>query len=371
MNNTPIFTKPHYELLDALRGVAALIVICYHIGEGFATSSVDLVVNHGYLAVDFFFMLSGFVISYAYDDRWKKGLKIGDFFKRRFIRLHPMVAMGVLFGVISYCLQGCVKWSGESVPFSMVFISAFMALFMLPALPGTSVEVRGNNEMFPINGPEWSLFFEYIAYALYAIFMHRISTRILKLLTFIFGVSLLSIALFSGTESMGMGWTLLGLNFPAGLCRVGFAFSMGMLLRRTFRPNRVPYAFAICAIVLIVLLSIPYVGTVTMPWINCLYEVVCIAIVFPAVIYIGACGCCENKIENRICDFLGQLSYPLYIIHYPFMYLFYWYVWSHGYGFTEVIPQAIAAVGGSILTALLLMHYYDIPTRRWLSNKLK
>ena len=86
-------SKPHYELLDGLRGVAALVVIWYHIFEAFATSPVDQHVNHGYLAVDFFFILSGFVIGYAYDDRWKTSLTTKSFFKRRLIRLHPMVVM--------------------------------------------------------------------------------------------------------------------------------------------------------------------------------------------------------------------------------------------------------------------------------------
>ena len=83
-------TKPHYELLDGLRGVAALVVIWYHVFEGFAASPVDQRFNHGYLAVDFFFILSGFVVGYAYDDRWKRRtLSFGGFIKRRLIRLHP------------------------------------------------------------------------------------------------------------------------------------------------------------------------------------------------------------------------------------------------------------------------------------------
>ena len=85
-------SKPHYVLLDGLRGVAALLVIWYHVFEGFATSPIDQKFNHGYLAVDFFFMLSGFVIGYAYVDRWNK-MSTGTFFKRRLIRLQPMVVM--------------------------------------------------------------------------------------------------------------------------------------------------------------------------------------------------------------------------------------------------------------------------------------
>ena len=103
--------KPRYELLDGLRGVAALMVIWYHIFEGFATSAIDQKFNHGYLAVDFFFILSGFVIGYAYDDRWKN-MTIWQFFKRRLIRLHPLVILGAAFSLIAFLIQGSVQWDG-------------------------------------------------------------------------------------------------------------------------------------------------------------------------------------------------------------------------------------------------------------------
>lgn len=102
-------TKPHYNLLDGLRGVAALMVMWYHIFEGFATSPIDQNFNHGYLAVDFFFVLSGFVVGYAYDDRWNKTLTMKGFFKRRLIRLHPMIILGTVLGLITFMLQGSVK----------------------------------------------------------------------------------------------------------------------------------------------------------------------------------------------------------------------------------------------------------------------
>ena len=109
-------TKPHYNILDGLRGAAALMVVWYHVFEGFAFaegSAID-VFNHGYLAVDFFFMLSGFVISYAYDDRWGK-MSMGDFFKRRLVRLHPMIIMGAIIGAVTFLLGGCLKWDGSSL----------------------------------------------------------------------------------------------------------------------------------------------------------------------------------------------------------------------------------------------------------------
>jgi peptidoglycan/LPS O-acetylase OafA/YrhL len=159
-------TKPHYELLDGLRVVAALLVLWYHIFEGFAFAETTngagngliTTLNHGHIAVDFFFILSGFVISYAYDDRWGK-MSIGGFFKRRLIRLHPMLVMGAVIGVLAFFVEGCKQWNGATTPTSWVMIAALLTMLMIPALPGTPHEVRGNGEMFPLNGPTWSLWF--------------------------------------------------------------------------------------------------------------------------------------------------------------------------------------------------------------------
>ena len=156
-------TKPHNDLLDGLRGVAALLVVLYHIFEGYAFAGGGTIkfVNHGLLAVDFFFILSGFVISYAYDDRWGK-MTLGGFFKRRLIRLHPMIIIGAVIGAASFLIGGCQQWSGAVTPIGWVMLATLLTMFMIPAVPGAGYEVRGNGEMFPLNGPMWSLFFEYI-----------------------------------------------------------------------------------------------------------------------------------------------------------------------------------------------------------------
>ena len=186
-------SKPHYEILDGLRGVAALLVVFYHIFEGLsfaAGGTVITVINHGYLAVDFFFILSGFVIGYAYDDRWGKTLTLGNFFKRRLIRLHPMIVMGAVLGVVFYVLQGCEQWDGTHVGTSMIMLALLCALFFIPATPGSCYDIRGNGEMFPLNGPSWSLFFEYIGNLLYALFIHRLSTKALTVLVVLTGLGL-------------------------------------------------------------------------------------------------------------------------------------------------------------------------------------
>lgn len=161
-------TKPHYELLDGLRGVAAILVVFYHIFEGFFFAeglnteqwSIMTTLNHGYMAVDFFFILSGFVISYAYDDRWQR-MTIGSFFKRRLIRLHPMVIAGAVIGTITFIAAGCKGWySDETISIGWVMTAMLLTMLMIPALPGVPYEVRGNGELFPLNGPIWSLFLE-------------------------------------------------------------------------------------------------------------------------------------------------------------------------------------------------------------------
>ena len=95
---TTLSSKPRYEILDGLRGVAAIMVVIFHLFETYSKGPCHQIVNHGYLAVDFFFILSGFVIGYAYDDRWGRDMSQWDFYKRRLIRLEPMVIMGLAIG---------------------------------------------------------------------------------------------------------------------------------------------------------------------------------------------------------------------------------------------------------------------------------
>lgn len=362
-------TKPHYELLDGLRGVAALMVIWYHVFEGFATSPLDQRFNHGYLAVDFFFILSGFVVGYAYDDRWKK-MKTKDFFKRRFIRLHPMVVLGVVLGTVSYCIQGCVQWDGTSVPLSMVMLAMLFGLFLIPILPGADCDVRGAGEMYPLNGPTWSLFFEYIGNILYALFIRRLSTKALRVLVVLAGLGLASYAVFNGSGygHLGVGWSLSGTNLPGGLLRLLFSFSVGLLMSRDFKPVRVRGAFWICSLAIIVLLSVPHVGGEQSLWLNGLYDAVCVIVIFPALVYLGASGQTTDKRSSQVCKFLGDISYPLYVVHYPSMYLFYAWVWGEGLTYAQAWPVSLALFFGNILLAYLCLKFYDEPIRKRLKQ---
>ena len=370
-------SKPHYLLLDALRGAAALMVVWYHFFEGFAFAEGTAITtfNHGHLGVDLFFMLSGFVISYAYDDRWQRTpnpLTLKEFFKRRLIRLHPMLIMGAIIGFVTFCLQGGVKWDGTPTPMSWSIVALVLTMFFIPAYPGAQYDLRGNGEMFSLNGPSWSLFFEYIGNLLYALFIRRLSNRALAVLTTALGVAWCWFVTtdVSGYDMIGIGWTLDTVNFFGGLLRMLFPFSLGMVMARNFKPVKIKGIFWIAWAVLFGLFSVPALAKCGAVSINGVYELACILFVFPAIVWLAASGETTNKISSAFCKFLGDISYPLYIVHYPVMYLFYaWLIENKLYTLGETWHVVIMVFAINIALAYACLKLYDEPVRRWLTKR--
>lgn len=358
--------KPRYDILDGLRGVAALSVLGYHLFEAiaFAAGAERQQMFHGFLAVDFFFILSGFVMGYAYDERWGQ-MSVGQFVRRRLIRLHPMVAMGVLMGVAAFCLQGCTRWDGGHVSAGTLLTAAALALLMIPTWG--RLDVRGNTEMFALNGPHWSLFFEYIGSLLYALLLQRMRTNALKLWVALSAVVLLANALWQGEDQIAYGWSSEPLNMLGGLLRLSFGYPAGLLMARLYserkpQSTRLP-AFALCAAAIIGLLSMPYLGVVSL-W----YQAACVCVFFPAIIWFCARGTVSGR-QQRAVSFLGRLSYPLYAIHYPLIYLYIHWINTdrHPFGakaWSTPVALSLAAVG--LATVCLLC--YDEPLRRRLGK---
>ncbi len=367
-------TKPHYELLDGLRGVAALLVALYHIFEGlsFAGGGAPVaVINHGYLAVDFFFILSGFVVGYAYDGRIGKTMSIGGFFRRRLARLHPMAAMGAVLGSVSFLLQGTARWDGTRAGAPAAMLALLCALLFIPAAPGARYEVRGNGEMFPLNGPSWSLFFEYIGNLLYAFFIRRLGARGLAALAALSGAGLAWFALSdaAGYGMLGVGWRLDAANFAGGLLRMLFPFTLGVLLSRRFRPAKAGGSFWLCGAALAALFCVPCIEGKAAVSLNGLYEAACIFLAFPLLVWLAASGQAAGPLASRLCRLAGDISYPLYAVHYPVMYLFYaWLVRRGCRTIGEAWPAALAAYAASLLLAWLCLKFYDEPVRRWLGR---
>lgn len=385
--NVYLASKPRYAILDGLRGVAALVVILFHGFETYIPFFGTQHINHGYLAVDFFFVLSGFVIGYAYDDRWDK-MSTWSFFKRRLIRLHPMVVAGTLFGA-------CLFFFGESDYFSLIggtepwkfFLCIVLGLLMIPA--GTGLDIRGWGETNSLNGPNWSLTFEYIGNILYAFVLRRLPTVVLGM--FCVASAFLTMNLALGWDVFGFfaqpkydvigGWSITPDQMYVGFSRLLYPFLCGLLISRLLpkfitkeNPSGSPLGirggFWWASLLLVVLFAVPQIGGKSCVA-DGLYQVFAIVVMFPVIVLIGAGSKTTDKRSAKWCETLGNLSYPLYITHFPLMYMqMAWVsshkdspVWHH-----VVLNLGILLVAIGIAWAFLKL--YDEPVRAWLKKKL-
>ena len=381
--STYLESKPRYEILDGLRGVAALLVVAFHLFETYYHGSPDQPVNHGYLAVDFFFVLSGFVIGYAYDDRWDR-MTVWSFFKRRLIRLHPMVIFGTLFGALMFYFGGCNEFPQISqTPWWAVLLVMLLCFTMIP-LPNT-MDIRGWGETNPLNGPAWSLQWEYIANILYALVIRRLSKVALGACVAVFAA--LTIILCLNIDVTGLlearnwasytvvgGWSTTPDQLQVGLTRLLYPFFCGLLISRLGKLIKVKAGFWWCSLAIVVLLCMPWMGLGTegdSRWTNGLYEVVCILVAFPLIVAVGAGSSVTGSKSSAINKFLGEISYPIYITHYPLIYM--QMAWANNHPDAPLATHIFVAVSTFLLAILVAYGAYrlcDLPVREWLKKKL-
>ena len=382
-NSTYLASKPRYEILDGLRGVAAMLVVAYHLFETYYHGGPDQPINHGYLAVDFFFVLSGFVIGYAYDDRWNK-MSTWAFFKRRLIRLHPMVILGTLFGALMFYFGSCTDFPLiNQTPWLMVVLVMFWCFTMIP-LPNT-MDIRGWAETNPLNGPAWSLQWEYIANILYALVIRRFSKVALGICVAVFAVMTVILCLnidvtgFLEERSWASytvvgGWSTTPDQLQVGLTRLLYPFFCGLLISRLDKLIKVKAGFWWCSLMIVVLLCMPWMGIGTegeSRWTNGLYELLCILIAFPLIVSIGAGSSVKGSKSEAINKFLGEISYPIYITHYPLIYMQMSWADSHKDATLGThIFVAVCIFVLAILVAYGALKLYDLPVREWLKKKL-
>ncbi|WP_348822893.1 acyltransferase family protein [Flavobacterium aestuarii] len=369
--STGIKPKKHYEILDGLRGVAAVLVVAFHIFETFTGGNrFKQIINHGYLAVDFFFLLSGFVVAYAYDDRWGR-MTQWEFYKRRLIRLQPMVIMGMIIGAIFYYFQA------SDILFPMiaemevwkVILTMVIGFTLLPIPP--SMEIRGWGEMHPLDGPAWSLFFEYIANILYALFFRKFSNKVLGVFVLIFAGMLVNYTVFGPKGDVIGGWSLNLEQMNIGFTRLLYPFFAGILLSRLGKLIHIKGAFWICSLLIAAVLMVPRIGDENSLWMNGLYESFCIILIFPLIVSIGAGGEINNPFSLKVCKLLGDISYPIYITHYPLVYWYTAWVVDNKVSLENGFVLGLGVLFGSILLAYLCLKLYDEPVRNWLQNKFQ
>jgi peptidoglycan/LPS O-acetylase OafA/YrhL len=367
---TYLESKNHYPILDGLRGVASVLVITFHVLETFTGGNKFIqIINHGYLAVDFFFLLSGFVIAYAYDDRWGK-MTAWDFYKRRLVRLQPMVIMGSIIGAALFYFQISRAMPNiAGTPFWEVLVIMLIGATLIPV--PISMDIRGWQEMHPLNGPAWSLFFEYIANILYALIVRRFSKLLLSVFVTLAALMLIQYLVTSKNGDLIGGWSLNSEQLYIGFTRLLFPFFGGVLLCRIGKLIHIKNAFWWSSLLIIIMLSIPRIGDEHHVWMNGIYESLCLIVVFPLIVSMGAGGKLHSVRSEKICNFLGEISYPLYITHYPLIYLFTVWVVNNKVplGIKGLLMGLLVVITGLVI-AYLSLRFYDKPVREWLRKKV-
>ncbi|MDE7166905.1 MAG: acyltransferase [Bacteroidaceae bacterium] len=378
-------SKPRYEILDGLRGVAAVIVVMFHLFETYSKGVPYQILNHGYLAVDFFFALSGFVVGYAYDSRWGNGMTFGSFCKRRIIRLQPMLVLGTIVGALLFFMGADHPGFASIIntPWWIVLLLALWGSTVLPIPP--SWDVRGWSEFNPLNGATWSLLWEYIANLLYGLVLHKLRLRTLSILAF--SAALLTIMLCLNLDPLHIlevrsyaaytvigGWSLTPDQLLIGFTRLSYPFLIGLVISRVARMQITisRHGFLFCSFVLVAVLVLPRVGGASPKnyWMNGLYEIFAILMVFPLVIMMGRGSTVKGEWYEGACKFLGDISYPLYVTHYPIIYMQMSWVATHRDAPASThVSVACCCFIIALALAYAAMKLYDIPVRSWLSKK--
>jgi len=367
--------KQHFEILDGLRGVAAMTVVLFHICETWnGGDHARQIINHGYLAVDFFFMLSGFVIAYAYDDRWqpangRAGMTIGEFFKRRIIRLQPMLVMGNVIGALLFYFSASPKIFPlvAHTPVSRLILIALIGCTVIPIT--VPMDIRGWQEMQPLAGTAWSLFFEYIANIAYALGLRKLSNRVLLVLAAISAAALTHYLVTTPRGDITGGWSVNAIELKIGFLRLCFPFLAGMLLQRMHKRIHLKNTFLWCSLLLLVTLALPRFGTPHTLWMNGLYEALIIIAVFPVIVAMGAGEQISGRTATRLCRFSAAISYPLYITHYALIYIYTAWVYDGKLTPAQGVAWGAALFVTAIVIAYACLKLVDEPVRRWLNRR--
>ncbi|RKD92495.1 acyltransferase family protein [Mangrovibacterium diazotrophicum] len=345
-------SKKHFHVLDGLRGIAALAVVVFHYMEWVYPDFSKNFIGHGFLAVDFFFCLSGFVIAYAYDSRLTQ-MGLRSFFTSRLIRLHPLVIAGAVLGLIGLFVDPfanhAAAYSGSML--ALIFVCSLL-LIPLPIMQ----ERAFNN--FSLNAPAWSLFWEYVANMIYALVLVRLSKRVIAFLLIPAAAGILWVGYHAG--ALLGGWD--GSTFVHGGIRMSYSFLAGLFIFRSGWIIKNKLGFVLLSILLAAAFMTSGISK------NWIVESVIILFYFPLLVSLGAGSVLSGSLQ-KACIFMGNISYPLYMTHYVGIW------WFGNYYITQNPPQEqlpwIIGIGtiAMVVFAWLVMTFYDKPVRNYLTKK--
>jgi peptidoglycan/LPS O-acetylase OafA/YrhL len=338
--------KNHLEALDGIRGIAALSVLLYHLGHWLHAPL--LAANSGF-AVDLFFCLSGYVLPLAYWSR-RETISTVDFCRLRVIRLMPLIVIG---GLIS-CAYVVLKVRASHLPVSSGELALVAAGAVLDIPTAGAPHDIGGPMVFPLNGPQYTLFLEFVANIIWWS-LRRHSQRWLIVAAILVGAGCVAAFGFGGDTEQ---------NFLLGFPRVGLSFAVGLALyhlRHRYDPTTAANAllFTVAGAMTLALFYYPFAPSI---WV----ELGWVVAVAPALVMAGTRLALPPGVAKASL-WLGSLSYPIYALHYPI------FCWVNGayrsrFGAQSMsveIPLAFALVVAGSYVALMA---YDQPVRRWLTS---
>lgn len=337
MNTSPAANASgRFLTLDALRGIAAILVVAAH---------AELGLPGGFFAVDFFFILSGLVISRTYQVRLESGLGFVAFIKSRLIRLYPLFALGLTLDALRVLAMAL---AGKSHTFGAIDVGVNFLREAL-VLPSAAKWPA----LFWLNVPAWSLFMELVVNVLFALLLFRCRTVVLAAIAIAAFAANMVAAHALGTYQLGNTWATL---LP-GLVRTLFGFSAGVLIGR-LRPDTssstwwmllLPVALVVCMVTQLAFLRDAFI----------------VGIAMPALVYLGARFEPPARLRT-LAGLLGEVSYPIYAIHWPILYAL------------ESVSRALHRPDsfGQIWTCVLILpigllvsRFFDLPVRRALNGR--
>jgi peptidoglycan/LPS O-acetylase OafA/YrhL len=341
-------TANHNLTLDWLRGVAAIAVVAFHFSRRL---ELPLLFGHGYLAVDFFFVLSGFVIAKAYTERLAEDRLTGwSFFVTRAIRLLPMVMAGtVLAALVEIGRPGI---GDHALHLREGLTAMVLGSVLIPVMWTTTLE----HTVFPLNAPMWTLFLEAISNLLFVPWARlRLGRGWLYAAMALSAPFLVYGALDTGASEFGQ----VPETFFLGFARIGWSFPIGILLYH-WRDKAPRTGAATVTIALVALLAVPHLAAL-----NALYDLVAVLLVLPLIVLAAS----NSTIDRRWAAWSGNLSYPLYAMHYPLVRLLgviglklHLSAWGR-------LGFALAGLAGLVVIGTAAFHFYDQPVRSWLTAR--
>ena len=345
-----------FYALHLLRGVAAILVMLLHL-HGYLSNEPNFVAS-GHLAVDLFFLLSGYVIAYAYEAKLRAGLSYRSFIAARLVRLAPLYLLSVLFAALAVCVAILDYGFGVYSRLHLIVTFAFSTL-LVPTPPALSTFP---DILFPQNGPAWSLFFELLVNFAYGAIGVQLGRRALLAVTALSGAALIATAFWYGTLEGGATW----LTYPAAVPRVVFSFSLGVFIFRHLRQPVIRSRWVLPILILIMTTTVLVYdpGDRLRPF----YNLAAVMIVWPATVALFA-TVQFGRLWTGISSSLGEASYGVYVMHTPVLNLVVaiseWMTrtkWA-GHGLVFAACSLMAAISlSSFINAL-----YDRPMRRALA----